>query len=125
MAKLAWDDFVQAHPKAICVFANKSGIKIPAGSLAHDGRKLPTAYGMLIEALGRVLKGDWTARQVGKVIQIVLITPTDLATLQKAFQMGQLPQRPGTAPCAVAFGFVYGPEQYAQLAKGLKYVPAR
>jgi hypothetical protein len=125
MAKLAWNDFVTAHPKAVCVYANKSGIKIPAGALAQDGRKLPTAYGMLIEALGRVLKGDWTVRQVGKVIQIVLIQQADLATLLKLFQMGQLPNGSRAAPCAAAFGFVYGPQQYQQLAKGLKYVPAR
>lgn len=124
MAKLSWDSFVKKHAGGICVFAAMTGVKVKPGTLAPDGRKLPTAYGLLLEALALLLKDDWTARSVSGTAHILLATPTDLAILQKRFQMGQINGRPQVAPCMQSHQFVYDGAVYSRLAKGLKYVPA-
>lgn len=121
MAKMSWDSFVAAHSTGICVVTNIASVKIRSGTLAKDGRKLPTAYGMLLEALQVILKGSWTARKVKSGVQIVLADAADLATLNKAFRLGQVNSPAVSAPCSKVYQFVFGFDEYRRLATSLRY----
>ncbi|WP_144259417.1 hypothetical protein [Methylocystis sp. ATCC 49242] len=127
MGKRSWDVFVKANPKAICVVTG-FGWKAPRVGLARDGRKFPTPYGVLIEVLGKTLKGDWTIRSErnGKatLIHIALVDRSDLALIGKIFQIGQNPNVKPPAPCAELHQFPYDPSDYARLTKACGYVPA-
>jgi len=76
--------------------------KPPRISLARDGRKFPSPYAAIVEAVAHVLKGEWTIRSEtqGKatLIHIVLADRDDLHLLEKMFQLsrcdlGQSPRR--------------------------------
>ena len=124
MAKMAWDDFVKANPECICVFINAAGVEIPSGTLTRASLKLPTPYGMLIEAFSRLLKGDWAIRKDKDVIHLIIKEPTDLTQLGKSFQVGPSGHMV-SALCKQAVHFAYTPQVYANIAKVLGYVPAR
>jgi hypothetical protein len=125
MTKMAWNDFVIAHPRGICALSGLPTIKFPKGTLARDGRKFPTPYNMLLETLNRVLVGHWTARKAGSVVQIIVADSADLDNLQKLFQMGSINRNPLPSPCGQGYQFSYDGEEYGRLGKALGYASSR
>ena len=121
MSKQVWNTFVATHPKAICVFGAVIG-KDVKGALDRRGMQLPTAYGLTVEVLKKVLKDDWAIQRATKSFHLLLSTSADLALLGKIVAVGPASQRPLPAPCAVAYSFVFDGQLYQRWAAGLGYV---
>ena len=121
MSRQSWNTFVFSHPKAICVFGAVIGRDVKPGALDLRGKKLPTAYGLTADVLGRILKDDWTILRARKMVHILLSTPADLALLGKTVSVGPLTGRSLSAPCAVAYSFVFDAQLYTRWASAFDY----
>jgi len=121
MAKKTWNSFIDAHKTGTCV-VGACYAKTPPNRTLLDGRQLPTPYGVLDEALHKVLKHDWAIRKEGIGIQVVLANAADLQNFQKLFQLAPANTAGPIAPCSQAFQYVYDNSDYLRLATGLGYV---
>ncbi len=124
MGKMTWNRFVVKHPQAICVVCGFAW-RAPRVSLAADGRQIPTPYAAVVEAVARVLKGDWAIRserqQKASLIHIIISDQADLQLVQTMFQLSRHDPRPMPRPCREVHEFPYDPGDYGRLLKALGY----